>query len=127
MLEVLTCPENVSIRNAPIDDEPETEEEAHYRRLQRVVQQPPRHSIRRSRRRSGPDSQVHGICLKRIVLSEQAITKIRALPQPIAMNILTAIHRLAETGGDRNRILSLDPDRLDNGCTSNRYNESRSQ
>jgi hypothetical protein len=28
MLEVLTCPENVSIRNAPIDDEPETEEEA---------------------------------------------------------------------------------------------------
>jgi hypothetical protein len=29
LLEVLTDPENVPIRNAPIDDEPESEEEAH--------------------------------------------------------------------------------------------------
>lgn len=34
--------------------------------------------------------------MKRIVISEEAKTDIRAIPQHIAMNILTAIHRLAE-------------------------------
>jgi hypothetical protein len=33
--------------------------------------------------------------LKRIVFSDEAKTDIRAIPQPIAMNILAAIHRLA--------------------------------
>jgi mRNA-degrading endonuclease RelE of RelBE toxin-antitoxin system len=36
--------------------------------------------------------------LKRIVFSEDAQADIRAIPQHIAMNILTAIHRLAESG-----------------------------
>jgi mRNA-degrading endonuclease RelE of RelBE toxin-antitoxin system len=36
--------------------------------------------------------------LKRIVFSEQAQADIRAIPRHIAMNILTAIHRLAESG-----------------------------
>jgi len=36
--------------------------------------------------------------LKRIVFSDQAKADIRAIPQHIAMNILTAIRRLAETG-----------------------------
>jgi mRNA-degrading endonuclease RelE of RelBE toxin-antitoxin system len=43
--------------------------------------------------------------LKRIVFSEQAKADIRAIPQPIAMNILTAIHRLAETGAGRVKTL----------------------
>jgi len=43
--------------------------------------------------------------LKRIVFSEQAKADIRAIPQPIAMNILTAIHRLAETGAGRVKAL----------------------
>lgn len=36
--------------------------------------------------------------MKRIVFSEQAQADIRAIPGHIAMNILTAIHRLAESG-----------------------------
>jgi mRNA-degrading endonuclease RelE of RelBE toxin-antitoxin system len=36
--------------------------------------------------------------LKRIQFSEEAKSDIRAIPQHIAMNILTAIHRLAEHG-----------------------------
>ncbi|HEY1219442.1 MAG: type II toxin-antitoxin system RelE/ParE family toxin [Bryobacteraceae bacterium] len=36
--------------------------------------------------------------MKRIVFSDQAKADIRAIPQHIAMNILTAIRRLAETG-----------------------------
>ncbi len=36
--------------------------------------------------------------MKRIVFSEEAKSDIRAIPQHIAMNILTAIHRLAEHG-----------------------------
>ena len=36
--------------------------------------------------------------MKRIVFSEQTKADIRATPQHIAMNILTAIHRLAESG-----------------------------
>lgn len=39
--------------------------------------------------------------MKRIILSDEAKTDIRAIPQHIAMNILTAIHRLAETGAGR--------------------------
>lgn len=36
--------------------------------------------------------------MKRIVFSEEAKVGIRAIPQHIAMNILTAIHRFAEHG-----------------------------
>jgi mRNA-degrading endonuclease RelE of RelBE toxin-antitoxin system len=36
--------------------------------------------------------------VKRILFSEQAKADIRAIPQQTAMQILTAIHRLAETG-----------------------------
>ncbi len=36
--------------------------------------------------------------MKRIVISEEAKADIRAIPQHIAMNILLAIHRLAEHG-----------------------------
>jgi mRNA-degrading endonuclease RelE of RelBE toxin-antitoxin system len=43
--------------------------------------------------------------LKRIVFSEQAKADIRAIPRTIAMNILTAIHRLAETGAGRVKTL----------------------
>jgi len=43
--------------------------------------------------------------VKRIVFSEQAKADIRAIPQQIAMQILTAIHRLAETGAGRVKTL----------------------
>jgi len=43
--------------------------------------------------------------LKRIIISDQAKADIRAIPQHIAMNILTAIHRLAETGAGRVKML----------------------
>ena len=36
--------------------------------------------------------------MKRIIFSEEAKADIRAIPQHIAMNILTAIQRLAEHG-----------------------------
>lgn len=36
--------------------------------------------------------------MKRVIISEEARGDIRAIPQHIAMNILVAIHRLAETG-----------------------------
>ncbi|MBN8729674.1 MAG: type II toxin-antitoxin system RelE/ParE family toxin [Acidobacteria bacterium] len=36
--------------------------------------------------------------MKRIIFSEEAKADIRALPQYIAMNVLTAIHGLAEHG-----------------------------
>lgn len=41
----------------------------------------------------------------RIVFSDQAKTDIRAIPQHIAMNILTAIQRLAESGAGRVKAL----------------------
>jgi mRNA interferase RelE/StbE len=41
----------------------------------------------------------------RIVISDQAKTDIRAIPQHIAMNILTAIQRLAESGAGRVKAL----------------------
>jgi mRNA-degrading endonuclease RelE of RelBE toxin-antitoxin system len=43
--------------------------------------------------------------VKRIVFSEQAKADIRLIPKPIAMNILTAIHRLAETSAGRVKTL----------------------
>ena len=39
--------------------------------------------------------------MKRIISPEEAKADIRAVPQHIAMNILTAIHRLAESGAGR--------------------------
>ena len=42
--------------------------------------------------------------MKRIVFSEEAKADIRAIPQHIAMNILTAIHRLAEHGSMARRM-----------------------
>jgi len=47
--------------------------------------------------------------LKRIVFSEEAKADIRAVPQHIAMNILTAIHRLAESGAGRVNPLQYKP------------------
>jgi len=43
--------------------------------------------------------------VKRLIFSEEAKADIRAIPQPIAMNILTAIHRPAETGAGRVKAL----------------------
>jgi mRNA-degrading endonuclease RelE of RelBE toxin-antitoxin system len=43
--------------------------------------------------------------VKRIAFSPQAKADLRAIPQPIAMNILEAIHRLAETGTGRVKML----------------------
>ena len=43
--------------------------------------------------------------MKQIVFSEQAIADIRAIPQQTAMQILTAIHRLSETGAGRVKTL----------------------
>jgi mRNA-degrading endonuclease RelE of RelBE toxin-antitoxin system len=43
--------------------------------------------------------------LKRIVFSDEAKADIRAIPQPIAMNILGAIRRLAESGAGRVKML----------------------
>jgi mRNA-degrading endonuclease RelE of RelBE toxin-antitoxin system len=43
--------------------------------------------------------------VKRIVFSEQAKADIRAIPQQTAMQILVAIHRLAETGAGRVKTL----------------------
>ena len=43
--------------------------------------------------------------MKRISISDEAKADIRAIPQHIAMNILTAIHRLAESGAGRVKTL----------------------
>ena len=43
--------------------------------------------------------------MKRIIFSEQARADIRAIPQQTAMQILTAIHRLAETGAGQVKTL----------------------
>ena len=43
--------------------------------------------------------------MKRILFSEEAKADIRAIPQHIAMNILTAIHRMAESGAGRIKAL----------------------
>ena len=48
--------------------------------------------------------------MKQIRFSEEAKTDIRAIPQPVAMNILVAIHRLAETGSGRvKKLQGIDP------------------
>lgn len=47
--------------------------------------------------------------MRQIVISEEAKADIRAIPQHLAMNILHAIHRLAESGGGRVKAL-LDSD-----------------
>lgn len=43
--------------------------------------------------------------MKRIVFSDQAKADIRGIPRPIAMTILAAIHRLAESGAGRVKML----------------------
>lgn len=43
--------------------------------------------------------------MKRVLFSEQAKADIRAIPQQTAMQILVAIHRLAETGAGRVKTL----------------------
>jgi hypothetical protein len=43
--------------------------------------------------------------LKRILFSEEVKADIRAIPRHIAMNILSAIHRLAETGSGPVKML----------------------
>jgi len=48
--------------------------------------------------------------LKRIRFSDEAKADIRAIPQHIAMNVLTAIHRLAEHGtGNVKKLQGSDP------------------
>jgi mRNA-degrading endonuclease RelE of RelBE toxin-antitoxin system len=44
--------------------------------------------------------------LKRIVFSGEAKAGIRAIPKPIAMNILEAVRRLAETGAGKVKMLT---------------------
>jgi mRNA-degrading endonuclease RelE of RelBE toxin-antitoxin system len=43
--------------------------------------------------------------VKRINISDQAKADIRAIPQHVAMNILLAIHRLAESGAGQVKML----------------------
>jgi mRNA-degrading endonuclease RelE of RelBE toxin-antitoxin system len=43
--------------------------------------------------------------LRRIIFSEEAKADLRAIPQHIALNILHAIHRLAESGTGRVKAL----------------------
>ena len=43
--------------------------------------------------------------MKRIIFLEEDKANIRAVPQRIAVNILTAIHRLAESGAGRVKTL----------------------
>ncbi len=50
--------------------------------------------------------------MKRIVFSEQARADIRAIPQHVAMNILAAIHRLAESGTGQVKRLQGEGDEL---------------
>jgi mRNA-degrading endonuclease RelE of RelBE toxin-antitoxin system len=47
--------------------------------------------------------------VKRIVISEEAKTNIRDIPQHIAMNILTAVHRLAESNSGDVKALQGKP------------------
>ena len=48
--------------------------------------------------------------MKRIRFSDEAKADIRAIPQHIAMNVLTAIHRLAEHGtGNVKKLQGSDP------------------
>ena len=45
--------------------------------------------------------------MKRIVFSDQAKAEIRAIPQQTAMQILPAIHRVAETSAGRVKTLKV--------------------
>ncbi len=55
--------------------------------------------------------------MKRIRFSDQAKADIRSIPQPLAMNILVAIHRLAETGAGRvKKLQGIDPPRVPPAC-----------
>jgi hypothetical protein len=58
----------------------------------------------------GSDLRFEGTGLKRVSFSDEPKADIRAIPQPIAMNILTAIHRLAATGAGRvKQLRDIDP------------------
>ena len=78
LLEVLTDSENVAIRHAPIDDEPESEEEARavaaskewFRNHQGI---PFEEVVADLGFNHGTDSRAQGIRLKRIVFSDQAM------------------------------------------------------
>ncbi len=61
------------------------------------------------------------------MFSDEAKADIRAIPQHIAMNILTAIHRLAESGAGRIKVLQGDPGdmRLRLGDYRVRFTEER--
>lgn len=65
--------------------------------------------------------------MKRIVFSEEAKADLRTIPQHIAMNILTAIHRLAEQGsGDVKELKGKDGEkRLRVGDHRVRFSEER--
>ena len=65
--------------------------------------------------------------MKRIEFSEQAKADIRSIPRPTAMQILTAIHRLAETGaGDIKALKGQDGEkRLRVGDFRVRFTEQR--
>jgi hypothetical protein len=107
---MLNDPVSRALAMAPMEDEEIGEEEKSRRgTLQRVVSAPRGHSLCGCRRRDGlvhgRDSQLQGTGSKRIVFSDDAKTDIRAIPQYIAMNILGAIHRLAETGAGRVKTL----------------------
>ena len=43
--------------------------------------------------------------MKRIIFSEEAKADIRAIPRHVAMNILAALHRLADSGSGRVKSL----------------------
>jgi len=48
--------------------------------------------------------------LKQIIFSDEAKSDIRTIPQHIAMNVLAAIHRLAESGSGRVKALQDNQD-----------------
>ncbi|HEY4363605.1 MAG TPA: type II toxin-antitoxin system RelE/ParE family toxin [Bryobacteraceae bacterium] len=43
--------------------------------------------------------------MRRIVFSDEAKSDIRIIPRPVAMNVLAAIHRLADSGAGRIKML----------------------
>jgi mRNA-degrading endonuclease RelE of RelBE toxin-antitoxin system len=67
--------------------------------------------------------------LKRIVFSDEAKSDIRSVPKQIALNILGAIHRMAETGaGDVKMLKGSETDkRLRVGDFRVRFTESRDE
>jgi mRNA interferase RelE/StbE len=67
--------------------------------------------------------------LKRIVFSDQAKADIRGIPRQIALNILAAIHRLAESGAGRVKVLQgqVDEKRLRVGDFRVRFTEENGE